>query len=192
MKITRLLVAFMLSATLLGLGSCKDNKSYSELLTDEAHYINEFLANNIVVAEVPADTVFETGLGAPYYRLDEDGNLYMQVLDAGTKGNMVKYDELIYFRFTRFNLSTYNAANNTFGSAWGNESDLGVLNSSFRYQNYNLQTSSQWGVGIQTPLMYLPVDCEVNLIVKSRYGFTDEEAAVVPYVYHLRYFRPKV
>ncbi len=192
MKSAKTLAAVMLAAASLGLGSCDDNKSYAELLNDEAHYINNFLVDNIVIPQVPADTVFITGKDAPYYKIDEDGNMYMQVTNPGTKDNKVKNDELIYFRFMRYDMRSYDSSTGTFSSSWGNEDDLSLINASFRYQNYQLASSAQWGAGIQTPLNYLPVDCEVNLVVKSRYGFTDEEANVIPYLYHLRYFRPKI
>ena len=48
------------------------------------------------------------------------------------------------------------------------------------------------GSGIQYPLALLPVDCEVNLVVKSQLGLTSEIAEVVPYMYHIRYYRPKI
>lgn len=63
---------------------------------------------------------------------------------------------------------------------------------SFRYGNYTLSSSTQWGTGIQLPLMYLPVDCVVNIIIKSQYGFTDETADVMPYMFNIRYYRPKI
>lgn len=193
MKYVKSLAAMLLVAALsLNLTSCDDGKSYAEMLNDEAHYINSFLVDNIVAPEVPADSVFVTGPDAPYYKLDPDGNLYMQVLDPGTKGNKVTGNELIYFRFMRYDLRSYNSATGTFSSSWGNEDDLSLINTSFRYQNVTLSSSTQWGVGIQTPLNYLPVDCEVNLIVKSSYGFIEEESNVVPYLYHLRYFRSKI
>lgn len=192
MKISKLLYLLTIAAAAAGTTACDDTKSYAELLNDEAHYINNFLVDQTVVADVPADSVFEVGADAPYYKLDDDGNLYMQVLNAGTKGNMATYNDLLYFRFTRYDLRTYDSATGTFATSWGNENDLGVVNSWFRFQNYYQTSSEQWGEGIQTPLTYLPIDCEVNLIVKSRVGFSEEEANVVPFLYHIRYFRPKI
>ena len=190
MKILRNIALAAIALAGATLASCDDTKSYAELLTDETHYVNAFLATHHVVGEVPADTVFETGPDAPYYRLDEDGNLYMQVLDAGTPGNKAKSDELIYFRFTRYSLYRYTGGELTGGV--GNENDLSFNNTSFRFGNYQLQSSSQWGSGIQYPLALLPVDCEVNLVVKSQLGLTSEIAEVVPYMYHIRYYRPKI
>lgn len=185
--ISSIIIAVALCA---GLSSCDDEKSYAELLTDESHYVNAFLADQRVINEIPADTVFESGPNAPFYRLDEDGYLYMQVINPGTKGNRVKNDELIYFRFTRWNLRLYKDGILADGS--GNETDMELENASFRYDNYVLPSSSQWGSGIQVPLHYLPVDCEVNIVVKSQYGMTTEIAQVIPFLYRLRYYRPKV
>ena len=114
----------------------------------------------------------------------------MQVIDAGTPGNKVKDDELIYFRYTRYNLHYYD--NGEFSYGGGNEDDMSQANTSFRFGNYSLQSSTRWGTGIQQPLVYLPVDCQVNLIVKSQYGFTSEMADVQPYLFKLRYYRPKI
>ncbi|MDE6311812.1 MAG: DUF4827 domain-containing protein [Muribaculaceae bacterium] len=168
--------------------SCSDDKTYAELLTEERKYVNNFLADQRVVADIPADTVFETGPNAPYYRLDEDGNMYMQVLNAGTKGNMATNDDLIYFRYTRWALAYYSdgvlpegAGNNTaLNSAW------------FRFQNLSLANSAQWGSGIQYPLTLLPIDCEVNIIIKAAYGPSLEQSEVRPYLYRLTYQRPQI
>ena len=171
-----------------GLSSCNDGKTYAQLLNEENHYVNNFLADQRVIGEVPADTVFETGPDAPYYRLNEDGSLYMQVLNPGTKGNKVKPDELIYFRYTRWNLSEYSDGKLPVGE--GNNTSLGAT--WFRYGDYQLANTYKWGTGIQYPLSLLPVDCEVNIIIKSTDGPTDETADVIPYLYNITYRRPEL
>ena len=190
MKITKLIgsLAFALFA-MASATSCSDDKTYAELLTDETHYTNAFLANQRVVGEVPADSVFEWGPDAPYYRLDEDGNLYMQVVEPGTKGDKAQYNDLIYFRFTRYPLSTY--ANGEFGAWEGNDDALGG-NYSFRFGNFELQSSYNFGEGIQVPLQFLPVDAVVNIVIKSQQGWPNEMSNVQPYLYSVRYFRPKI
>lgn len=187
--LTKLFTGVAALVMAVGATSCDDNKSYAELLTDENMYVNNFLANQRVVNSIPADTVFECGEDAPYYRLDEDGMLYMQVLEPGTPGNRVKDDEQIYFRFTRYNLATYD--NGEFGSSEGNDDVLNG-NLSFRYNNYQITSSYNFGPGIQAPLEYLPVDCVVNIVIKSQYGMPTEMSYVIPFLYNIRYFRPKI
>ncbi len=187
---SKAIFASVFAALVCVLSSCNDGKTYAELLESEDHYVNNFLADNIVINEIPADTVFEVGEDAPYYRLDDEGQLYMQVIFAGTPGNMAKPDDLIYFRYTRYNLRYYDDGNLVYGD--GNDDDMSSGNYSFRFENYSLDSSSQWGSGVQQPLAYLPVDCQVNLVVKSQYGFTQELAEVQPYLFKLRYFRPKI
>lgn len=175
---------------MLSTAACNDGKTYAELLENEDHYVNNFLADQIVINGIPEDSVFIYGEDAPYYRIDEEGDIYMQVVNPGTEGNMVEDDELIYFRYTRYNLAYYADGKLNYGG--GNEDDMGSANSYFRYGNMLLPSSTQWGVGLQRPLAFLPVDCQVNLIVKSQYGFTSEIAEVQPYLFKLRYFRPKI
>lgn len=186
----KIVISMFAAIVTLASVSCNDGKTYAELLESEDHYVNNYLADNIVYNEIPADTVFETGENAPYYRIDEEGDLYMQFIDPGTPGNKVKDDELIYFRYTRYNLQFYNDGEFSYGG--GNDDDMSMANTSFRFGNYTLQSSTRWGSGIQQPLVYLPVDCQVNLIVKSQYGFTSEMADVQPYLFKLRYYRPKI
>lgn len=183
------------------LASCDNTKSYAELLTDEDQATNAFLVNQRVVTQIPADSLFEVGPNAPFYQLDEDGNVYMQVLDAGT-GDKAEYDQLIYFRFTRYSMYnyTYTAgdANNggyygTFSSGDGNDTDITTGNASFRFGNSSATSSYQWGSGLQLPLLYLPIDCRVNLVVKSQLGLSSEIAYVTPYFYaNLRYFKSQI
>lgn len=189
MKFSKILSLTAASVMLVtSAASCSDSKTYAELLTDETHYVNAYLADQRVIDEIPADSVFEYGENAPYYRIDEDGGMYMQVINPGTPGNDVKSNELIYFRFTRYNMQSY--IDGKFEQAEGNDDVLGG-NLAFRYGNYELSSSYSYGSGIQKPLEFLPVDCQVNIIIKSQYGMPSEMSNVIPWLYSLRYYRPK-
>jgi hypothetical protein len=174
----------------VSLHSCSDSTSYADLLTSETHATNAYLADHRVVNSVPADSIFEEGEDAPFYRLDEDGMVYMQVINSGDRSDKAASDQLIYFRFTRYNLKTWAQTGELEGE--GNADDFDYSSTSFRYGNYTLSSSYQYGSGIQLPLAYLGVECEVNLIIKSQYGFTSEIANVIPYLYHVRYFKSQV
>ncbi len=195
MKFIRIL--FPLIATLafdFAFTSCEDTETYAELLEQENKYVNVYLANQRVINSIPADTVFETGKDAPFYRLDEDGNIYMQVVDAGTPGYMAEDNELLYLRFTRFDLTryVYNESKGEYEFTYfeGNDEVLGG-NYSFRFGNYELSSSYYFGMGVQKPLEFLPIDCQVNVVIKSQYGFPSEMSYVVPFLYTIRYYRPK-
>lgn len=185
MKLSKIIYATFALGALLLTAACDDSESYADLLVKQDHYVNNFLADQKVELDIPADTVFLTGPDAPYYRLDEDATMYMQVLDAGTPGNMVTYNEQIFFRYTRYALASYTDGKLPSGS--GNNISLNPL--WFRYGNYQIKSSYDYGVGVQTPLQYLPVDCIVNIVIKSQNGFTSETSDVKPYLYRLSYER---
>lgn len=187
----KILILFSVFAAVAALSSCSDSKSFAEYLTEENHSVNNFLADQRVTNTIPTDTnfVFETGPDAPYYRMDEDGNVYMQVVKPGTKGNYAEDNEIIYFRFTRYNLHSY--VDHTLPEGEGNENNMANFNAWFRFNNFTLESSYQWGAGIQVPLSYLGVDCEVNLVIKSQYGKYDEQTYVIPFLYKVRYYRPQ-
>ena len=168
--------------------SCDDTESYAELLEKERKACNAFLAGHRVENSIPADGNFEVGEDAPYYRLEEEGNIYMQVLDKGDMEDMAQYDDLIYFRYMRMSLIDWYLYNSEIWS--GNADNMASAPTYFRYDNYSLSATSQYGTGIQWPLKYLGMGCRVNLIVKSQYGLTDEIAYVTPFIYNIRYFRP--
>ena len=70
---------------LMTLSACNNDQSYADRLNDERNSVNAYLANHRVCMTVPEDTVFEVGENAPFYRLDPDGNIYMQVIKAGNR-----------------------------------------------------------------------------------------------------------
>ena len=177
-------------AAVLALGSCSSGVSYAELLRDERKATNKFLAYQHVLNEIPSDTIFETGPNAPYYRLDEDGNVYMQVIRAGSRDNRAKAQQKIYFRFTYYSLFLWEPGIDPVASGItaGNSGDSQVQSTYFIYGNYDLQASYQWGYGLQMPLQYVGIDSEVNLVIKSQYGFSSEISNVTPYHFNVRYF----
>lgn len=169
------------------MSSCDDTQSYAELLTEEAHYINNYLSTQNVILDLPADNDFITGPDAPFYRLDEDCNVYMRIIDRGNLNMMAETDQEVYFRFDRYNLSVFDAATGNLGEGWGNLSNLDLGSTSFRYGNYSLTSSSQWGSGLQMPLAYVGMNSIVELVIRSQYGLSSEISMVTPYLYRVTY-----
>ncbi|MBQ7212461.1 MAG: DUF4827 family protein [Muribaculaceae bacterium] len=192
MNITKTIIAA--GAVALAFCSCSKHESYAALLTEEEKAVNHFLADKRVELSLPENLEFETAGGnaneAPYYRMDSDGTVYMQVLKTGDRENNKAADnDLIFFRYTRYDLKEIMNSGSTSGA--GNATEM-TDPKSFRFNNYTLSSSAQYGSGIQVPLQYLGVDCEVNIVVKSQYGFTGEIAYVTPYLFSIRYYRSKL
>ena len=179
-------------ATLL-LTSCNSGESYSDRLNAERNSCNAYLSNYRVVNGIPADTVFETGKDAPFYRIEPEGQVYMQVISAGDRVNDRARDgEAIYFRFTRSDLNHWYSTG-ILDAYQSNEDDMSASPTYFNYKDYTLPTSASWGYGIQLPLEFLGVEgSEVNLVVKSNYGFTSEISDVMPFLFHVRYFHSRI
>lgn len=175
------------------LASCSKTESYSDLLKKEQKASNWFLAQHKVCNEIPSDSVFLVGSDAPYYKMDDDGYVYMQVLKANDPKDRdipVTGDQ-VYFTFTRWNIETmYN--NNTLDvSGEGNQDNFinTVAETYFIYNNYSVSSSSNYGSGIQIPVSYLGYNSEVNIVLKSYYGFTTENTTCVPFKVNVRYFK---
>lgn len=190
MRIYNLFAAAVAGILCIASTGCSDSKSYAELLTEENHLVNSFLADQRVIGSVPADSVFEVGPEAPYYQMDAEGNIYMQVLDAGDSNQRPVKDNRVYIRFTRYNLSFYKDGELQFGA--GNAEDVsggdGLGSRYFLFDNMSAEVSNLLGSGIQIPMYYLGNNAKVNLVLKSQYGWTKEIQNVVPYLYNIRYY----
>ena len=180
----------MITALIAALSSYSSGTSYAELLNEENKSVNRFLVNQKVIPYVPADSVFEIGPEAPYYQLDNEGNVYMQVLSLGNSEKVVD-DQIVYFRFKRWDLTYYTTSLDNIASS-GNMDNMASDPASFRYQNFTLPSSALYGSGIQMPMAYLPLNSEVNLIVKSQYGMTNEISYVRPFLYRVRYYESMI
>lgn len=172
---------------MLFIAACSKSKSYSELLRDEEKAVNWYMSGQKLVNEIPADSVFITGADAPFYKMDDEGNIYMQVVSPGTPGNKAATDQLIYFRYMRTNIiSLYRGEN---AQPTGNANNVGGNNStSFRFNNMLISSSLEYGAGVQLPLKFLPIDCEVNVVIRAYYGFNGEAGTCQPYVYNIKYY----
>lgn len=192
MKLKFLIIPALFSLFLLA--SCDKTQSYSDLLKKEQKVSNWFLAQHTVNNDIPADSVFEVGPNAPFYRMDDDGYVYMQVLVAPDKKDRVlpSYGDQVYFTYTRYNIETmYN--NNTLDIAATDGNQDNFLNSIgstyFIFNNYSVSASSMYGSGIQIPVSYLGYNSEVNILLKSYYGFSEESTTCIPFLVNVRYFK---
>lgn len=174
-------------------GACSKSESYVNLLKQEEKATNWFLAQHQVEVEIPADNNFISGEDAPFYKMDDDGFVYMQVVRPGNPDNMAKKNDRINFRYLRKDIkSMYEGLD----PKWeGNANTLvqeGEYTScSFLFENYDVQVSSKYGTGVQLPLKYLGIDCEVNLVLKSYNGFSSEQSRCIPYLINLKYDKAK-
>ncbi|MCM1021163.1 MAG: DUF4827 domain-containing protein [Muribaculum sp.] len=176
-------------AQALTFSSCDDNKSYADRLEEETKYINRYLADQKVIGHKPKDNQFIVGPDAPYYRMDADGLVYMQVISKGNMEDMAEVNDLVYIRFTRYNLADY--SNGELPDGTGNADDV-TYSEQFRYQNSMSQSTVTWGDGIQVPLEYLGYGCEVNLVIRSQAGRNEDIANVIPYLYNVRYYKSRI
>lgn len=155
-----------------------------DLRNRENRAINKYISQFRVIDAVPDIKDIQTGSDAPYYKLDVDGKVYMQVLQKGN-GSVPEYGDKIYFRFDRYNL-IYFLENGYLGNPFGNISDISSSATSFILNDED----SQWGSAIQMPLLLgLPLGSEVNLVVASDLGFTNEIANITPFLYKVMYLR---
>lgn len=192
-KFANKIKTLILVTSIIFVASCSKTQSYSELLRDEEKAVNWYLAEQNVLLDLPEDskdfiTCETMGENAPFYKLDNDGYVYMQVVSADLS-EMVEEGDLVYFRFMRENLKYL--YENIEATPEGNSDYLSNGPASFVYKNTYLSSSTYWGTGIQMPLKYVGYNSEVNLVLRSYYGFTDEQSLCIPYIINLRYFKPE-
>lgn len=157
--------------------------TYEQLLAKEQSAILYFLKDKIT-EDWPGENGIKIGNDAPFYRLADSG-VYMQVLSSG-EGRFSIGDK-VYFRFERGNLINYMHTDNLELS--GNWNDISTETTFFIFDGDDIMTL-QWGEAIQLPLKYeIEAGAEINLLVPSAKGFKSETGYVVPYLYHVRYFK---
>ncbi len=181
----------ILLVIVLACASCSKTESYSDLLKKEQKVSNWFLAQHTVCNDIPADSVFKIGPEAPFYRMDDDGYVYMQVLKVGDRVIPETGDQ-VYFTFTRYNIETmYKSDTLDVEPDISNQDNFltSIGNTYFIFNNYRVNVSTTYGSGIQLPVGYLGYDSEVNILLKSYYGFERDNTTCIPYLVNVRYFK---
>lgn len=191
MKKNKITIFLACLSVMLGaaMTSCDDTQSYSDLLRDEEKAVNWYLSALRVEPYAPKTIdEFIIGEDAPYYKMDEDGYLYMQIVNKGSD-EMAEVNDRVYFRFMRKCIKyLYQGYDVSWeGNAWDMNNGLG--STSLIYQNYSVPTTSQFGTGIQLPLQYCGYDSEVNLVISSNQGFTTDQTSCLPYIYNVKYYK---
>lgn len=182
-------LALMSGFGMLISGGCEKGESYSELLREEEKAVNWYLAQHRVEMDIPEDNLFETGEDAPFYRMNSDGTVYMQVIDPGDAECKAENGEKIYFRFKRENIILM--YDGTPAPPYGNTDDLAssVGPTYFFFGNKTYPSTTQFGTGIQVPLEYLGLNSEVNLVLKSYSGFIEDQTLCQPFLINVKYFK---
>lgn len=187
MKFSIITICLTLALTILA--SCNKSESYSDMLKSEGKAVNWYLSNHRVCNAIPADGNFEIGANAPFYKLDEEGHIYMQVLERGSETDKVAKGDKVYFLYSRQNIRNLWEL----GAAMTDSNmQTGTLS---EYYFFLGDTSSKngafFGKGIQMPLDYLPYHSEVNLVLKSFVGFSRDQSECIPYVVNVKYLAPE-
>ena len=177
-----------LLALLMAVSSCSDSKSYADLLNEENQVVNAFLAQHRVVETWPGVDNCEVGEDAPFYCVDDEGNVYMQVIRKGD-GTFPEEGEHVSFTYLSYDLNYY---------VVGSDSNIGSgnLNSPgssaatyFIFDDYTLEQSSQYGTGIQIPVKLLGFGSKVNVVIKSQAGPSAYMSYVIPFLYDIAYYK---
>ena len=143
------------------------------------------------IVEIMASLDKDPSKDAPYYRIDDDSNVYMQVISYGTD-EKPKKDDRVYFRFTRYNMFYYvvGADNSLIGS--GNADSMNSQSTFLLSENTSVSESTQYGTGIQRPLYFLGYNSKVNIVIKSQAGPESDMSYVVPYLYTITYYKSMI
>ena len=183
----RIISILSLLAMLMTVSSCSDSKSYADLLNEENQVVNRFLALHRVEEYFPGADNCEVGPDAPFYRVDEEGNVYMQVIRKGN-GTYPETGDHVSFTYMSYDLNYYVVGDNdNIGS--GNQDSPGNGNPTyFVFDDFTNTLSAQYGTGLQIPVRLLGYDSKVNVVIKSQAGPSNLMSYVVPFLYDIAYY----
>lgn len=156
-----------------------------DLKKTERRAMNKYLSKFDVVEALPSIPEIQVGSVAPFYKLDSDGSVYMQVVRMGTEPAASR-GEKIFFRYLRYDLLYY-LDNGVLPPGQGNANSM-TDNPAFFEMGSDDPATTRWGTALQLPMQLgLPVGSEVNLVVAAEAGPESEINNVIPFLYNIRY-----
>lgn len=177
-----------LLALLMAVSSCSDSKSYADLLNEENQVVNAFLAQHRVVETWPGVDNCEVGEDAPFYCVDDEGNVYMQVIRKGD-GTFPEEGEPVSFTYLSYDLNYYVVGSDSNVGSGNLNSPGSSAATYFIFDDYTLEQSSQYGTGIQIPVKLLGFGSKVNVVIKSQAGPSAYMSYVIPFLYDIAYYK---
>jgi len=177
-----------LLALLMAVSSCSDSKSYADLLNEENQVVNAFLAQHRVVETWPGVDNCEVGEDAPFYCVDDEGNVYMQVIRKGD-GTFPEEGEHVSFTYLSYDLNYYVVGSDSNVGSGNLNSPGSSAATYFIFDDYTLEQSSHYGTGIQIPVKLLGFGSKVNVVIKSQAGPSAYMSYVIPFLYDIAYYK---
>lgn len=172
----------------MAVSSCSDSKSYADLLNEENQVVNAFLAQHRVVETWPGVDNCEVGEDAPFYCVDDEGNVYMQVIRKGD-GTFPEKGEHVSFTYLSYDLNYYVVGSDSNVGSGNLNSPGSSAATYFIFDDYTLEQSSQYGTGIQIPVKLLGFGSKVNVVIKSQAGPSAYMSYVIPFLYDIAYYK---
>ena len=177
----------LMGIVLLAAYGCNSN-IYSEQLKKERALIENYISRNgyVVVDTLPADDAWGKNV---YYRVPDYDNFYFHMVELGDTTFVHPSDSVcrenaeiesgddVLLRFKRYTLDEY--ADTLYN--WG------ILDNPDPIKFKYLVQSEKACAGWQAALKYMKyTDSQCKIICPSKMGFSEENAAVIPYGYDLK------
>lgn len=142
--------------TVFSFSSCSSDEPENDVVKKNNDAFNYFLSQYKVIKDIP--TSLETGENAPFYQIDKDGFIFLQVIE--NKGIMTKDNEKIYFRYSTFSLISYFETHVWPKPTATDETDFDISDSFLTYNS----TST---IPTIIPLNYVGNESRVNIAVRQ-------------------------
>ncbi|MDR2840975.1 MAG: DUF4827 domain-containing protein [Paludibacter sp.] len=163
---------FITLLSTLALFSCQDGRTYAEQLKSEERLINDYIKRNhiTVVKTKPAKWSENVYWKTP-------SGLYFQLTDVGdTTSASVMPNDIVIARYRKITLNV----NPDTVSTWNTIDNLYP-------DKFNYLDMSQVCEGWHEAVSYMKYNnSRAKMIIYSKLGFTEDESAVIPYIYDFR------